>query len=93
LLPYQTIKNPCDEKAFGSNPKMGITLIVKCVKCGGLVLAAKDQKTKTCPYCDAQISVQKAKRLAAANTAMEASEMLRKLKGEKKRNPKPTGHA
>jgi hypothetical protein len=72
---------------------MGVTLVIKCAKCGGLTLASKEQKTKLCPYCGTQINLQKAQRLAAAQTAMEASEMLRKLKAEKKQNPKPTGHA
>jgi uncharacterized Zn finger protein (UPF0148 family) len=72
---------------------MGATLIVKCTKCGGLTLAAKDQKTKICPYCGTQINLQKARKIAAANSAMEASEMLRKLKAEQKQNPKPNERA
>jgi predicted nucleic acid-binding Zn-ribbon protein len=67
---------------------MGATLIVKCTKCGGLTLAGKDQKTKVCPYCGTQINLQKARKIAAANSAQEASEMLRKLKAEQKQNPK-----
>jgi hypothetical protein len=76
-----------------SEESMGVTLIVKCVGCGGLMLAAKETKTKACPYCGAPVNVQKAKRVAAAPTAMEASEKLRKLKAEKKQNPKPTRRA
>jgi len=72
---------------------MGATLIVNCTKCGGLTLAAKDQKTKVCPYCGNQINLQKARKIAAANSAIEASEMLRKLKSEKKQNPKPNERA
>ncbi len=72
---------------------MGATLIVKCTKCGGLTLAAKDQKTKVCPYCGTQINLQKARKIAAANSAIEASEMLRKLKAEKKQNPKSNERA
>ena len=72
---------------------MGATLIVKCIKCGGLTLAAKDQKTKVCPYCGTQINLQKARKIAAANSAIEASEMLRKLKAEQKQNPKPNERA
>ncbi|MCL5876209.1 MAG: DUF1922 domain-containing protein [Candidatus Bathyarchaeota archaeon] len=71
------------EKAFGSNPKMAPTLIVKCTKCGGYMLSAKDQKTKICPYCGTNVNLHKAQRVAAANTAFEASEMLRKLKSER----------
>ena len=65
---------------------MGATLIVKCTKCGGLMLAAVDQKTKACPYCGTNVNLLKAQRLAAAPSALEASEMLRKIKGSKKIN-------
>ncbi|MCL4429406.1 MAG: DUF1922 domain-containing protein [Chloroflexi bacterium] len=75
--------NPCGEKAFGSNPKMGATAIVKCTKCGGLMLTGKAQKTKVCPYCGANVNLMRAQRVAAANTAAEASEILRKLKSER----------
>jgi len=80
--------NPYNEKPFGSKPKLGATLIIKCTKCGGLTLAAKDQKTKICPYCGTLINLQKAGKIAATSTALEASEILRKLKAEKKQNPK-----
>ncbi len=72
---------------------MGATLIVKCTKCGGLTLAAKNQKTKVCPYCGTQINLQKARKIAAADSAIEASEMLRKLKAGQKRNPKSNERA
>ncbi len=62
---------------------MGATLIVKCPKCAGLMLTAKAQKTKICPYCGTHVNLLRAQRVAAANTAFEASEMLRKLKSEK----------
>jgi len=80
--------NLYDEKPFGSKPKMGATLIVKCTKCGGLMLSAKAQKTKICPYCGAHINLLKAQKVAAAKTALEASEMLRKIKNEQKLNHK-----
>jgi hypothetical protein len=67
---------------------MGATLVIKCTKCGGLSLVAKEQKTKICPYCGTQINLQKAPKMAAADTALEASEILRKLKSIKKQNPK-----
>ena len=70
-------------KAFGSKPKMGATLIVKCTKCGGLMLTAKDQKTKICPYCGTHVNLLHTQKVAAANNAFEASEILRKLKSEK----------
>ena len=75
--------NLYDEKPFGSKPEMGATLIVKCTQCGGLMLSAKDQKTKVCPYCGTHVNLQRAQRVAAADNAFEASEMLRKLKSEK----------
>jgi hypothetical protein len=80
-------------KAFRKQPKMGVTVIVKCTKCGGLTLATKVQKTKLCPYCGTSINLMRAQRVAAANTALEASEMLKRLKGTQKQNPKFTGHA
>lgn len=67
---------------------MGATLIVKCTKCGGLMLSAKGQKTKICPYCGTNVNLLKAQKVAAAGTAMEASEILRKLKSEQKINHK-----
>jgi DNA-directed RNA polymerase subunit RPC12/RpoP len=62
---------------------MGVTVIVKCTECGGLTLIAKGQKTKICPYCGTKINLMRAQKLAAANSALEASEILRKLKSEK----------
>ena len=85
--------NLCDEKPFGSNPKMGVTLIIKCMQCGGLTLSAKGQKTKICPYCGTNINLLKTQKIASANTALEASEILRRLKTEQKINHKKlSGH-
>jgi hypothetical protein len=61
---------------------MVATVIVKCIKCGGLMLAANTQKRKNCPYCGAHVTLQRAQRVAAADNAIEASEILRKLKAE-----------
>ena len=63
------------------------TAILECPNCKGLLLAAMDQKTRTCPYCSARVDIHKAKRLGRAETAFEASEMLRKLKAERQSNP------
>jgi len=63
--------------------KMGATLIVECNRCGGLLMAADGQKTRTCPYCGARVDVVRAKKLASAKTAFEASEMLRDIKSKK----------
>ncbi len=55
-------------------------LVIVCGKCGGLLLAKTDQKTRTCPYCGSHIITTKAKRLASAKSVLEASEILKKLK-------------
>lgn len=58
------------------------TLIVVCSRCGGLLLAKAGQKTRTCPYCGSQVAVEKAKKMASAENANEASLILRKLKSD-----------
>jgi DNA-directed RNA polymerase subunit RPC12/RpoP len=63
------------------------TVVVKCNKCSGLFLAAKTQRTRTCPYCGTKVDLQKAKRFATTENAIEASAMLRKLKAERQSNP------
>ncbi|MEM2107991.1 MAG: DUF1922 domain-containing protein [Candidatus Bathyarchaeia archaeon] len=70
-------------KAFRRDTHIKPTLIIVCSKCGGLFLTPEDQKTKTCPYCGTRVDVRKAKRVAAASSAFEASEMLRSLKAKK----------
>jgi DNA-directed RNA polymerase subunit RPC12/RpoP len=55
-------------------------LIVVCRKCGGLLLARVEQKTRTCPYCGFKVLVEKAKKVSSAKNAYEASEILRRLK-------------
>ncbi|TRO46249.1 DUF1922 domain-containing protein [Candidatus Bathyarchaeota archaeon] len=59
---------------------MGKTVIITCTRCGGLFLAADDQKIRTCPYCSKRVDVRKAKKVATAKTAFEASELLRHMK-------------
>ncbi|MGB9741155.1 MAG: DUF1922 domain-containing protein [Candidatus Bathyarchaeia archaeon] len=54
--------------------------VVVCGKCGGLLLAKAEQKTRTCPYCGFRVDVCTAKKLGSARTAYEASELLRSLK-------------
>jgi hypothetical protein len=46
-------------------------------------LVADGQKTKTCPYCGARVDVRRAKKVAAAESAFEASEILRDIKSKK----------
>ena len=59
---------------------MASYIIVACSKCGGYLLAKDFQKTRTCPYCGSKVVLEKAKRVAAAGNANEASALLRKLK-------------
>ena len=61
---------------------MTSTLIVVCSKCGGLLLAKAEQKTRSCPYCGFTVTIEKAKKLAQAKNAYEASTLLRKLKAD-----------
>jgi DNA-directed RNA polymerase subunit RPC12/RpoP len=61
---------------------MTSTLVVVCHKCGGLLLAKTEQKTRTCPYCGSTVVLQKARKVASAKSASEASAILRKLKSE-----------
>jgi DNA-directed RNA polymerase subunit RPC12/RpoP len=69
-------------KRLSIGEKMAPTLIIVCSRCGGLLLAKADQKTRSCPHCGFTILLQKAKKLASANTANEASVMLRKMKSD-----------
>lgn len=57
--------------------------IIMCYSCGRLLLAIKDQKSRRCPHCGARINTERARFIASAPTAREASELLRKLKHEK----------
>lgn len=61
---------------------LAVTLIIECSKCGGLLLAKADQKTRTCPHCGLSIALYRARKIASANSANEASMILRKLKLE-----------
>jgi hypothetical protein len=51
------------------------------------MLCAIGQKTSSV-YCGTNVNLQKAQRVASANTVFKASEMLRRLKSERKINPK-----
>ncbi|MEM2972464.1 MAG: DUF1922 domain-containing protein [Candidatus Bathyarchaeia archaeon] len=56
-------------------------LIVICDNCGKLLLARVEQKARTCPYCSFKVALEKAKKVASAENAQQASTILRKLKG------------
>jgi len=68
---------------------MTTTIIVKCSKCGNYMLSSLNQKTKLCPYCGIKVNLNRVQKVAAADSAFEASEMLRKLKSEKGFNHNP----
>jgi len=51
-----------------------------------LLLAAENQKTKTCPYCGSRIELRKANKVISAENAFEASEILRELKSKRRTN-------
>jgi DNA-directed RNA polymerase subunit RPC12/RpoP len=68
------------EKAFYLVKKVAVTFVVVCSKCGGLLLAKADQKTRTCPYCGSTVTVERAKKLGSAKTSLEASTLLQRLK-------------
>jgi len=57
-------------------------LIVVCSRCGGLLLAKEEHKTRTCPYCSSTVVLYKAKKVASAKNAFEASAILRELKSK-----------
>ncbi len=61
---------------------MGLTFVVVCARCGGLLLAKAEQKTRTCPYCGSTVVLEKAKKIASAKTTLEASTLLQRLKQE-----------
>jgi acetyl-CoA carboxylase beta subunit len=56
---------------------------MKCTNCQGYLLASEGQKTKICPYCGTHVNLYRAQRIATANTAREASEILKQLKSDK----------
>jgi len=47
-----------------------------------MLLAKAVQKTRGCPHCGYTIQLQKARKLGSANTANEASLILRKMKSD-----------
>ncbi|MCX8153089.1 MAG: DUF1922 domain-containing protein [Candidatus Bathyarchaeota archaeon] len=70
-------------KVFRRRVPIKPTLIIVCSKCGGLFLIPEGQKTKSCPYCGTRVEVRKARRVAAAKSSFEASEMLKDLKAKR----------
>ena len=69
---------------------MSVKLIIVCSKCGGMLLSNAEQKTKSCQYCGTRIIVENAKKIASAKTALEASEIIKKIKTKNKFNKTTT---
>ncbi|MDH7563520.1 MAG: DUF1922 domain-containing protein [Candidatus Bathyarchaeota archaeon] len=59
---------------------MTLAYIIVCSRCGGLLLAKENQKTRTCPYCGFVVALSKARRLASAQNVRDASEIIKKMK-------------
>jgi len=54
--------------------------VIVCYNCGQLLLAKKSQKTRQCPHCAVKVAAERARVVAHAATAREASELIRALK-------------
>ncbi|MCK5628509.1 DUF1922 domain-containing protein [Candidatus Bathyarchaeota archaeon] len=65
---------------------MKSAVIVACTRCRCLLIAIQDQKTRSCSYCGARITISKAEKVAIAKNSFEASKILRKLKMRKDSN-------
>ncbi len=55
-------------------------VIVICTKCRGILAAKEGCKTSKCPYCGFRLLLNRARKVTTAQTAEEASRILRKLK-------------
>jgi len=73
-------------KRFSDVQLMKAFIIVVCSRCGRYLIAKSRQKTKTCSYCGFKLMVEKAKKIKYAESAQEASLVLRKLKTNSARN-------
>jgi len=60
-----------------------VYLIVVCGGCGRLLVADAVNKSRRCPYCGVRVWLARAKRVGSAETAREASELVRYLKRKK----------
>jgi predicted RNA-binding Zn-ribbon protein involved in translation (DUF1610 family) len=73
-------------KRLSEKKHVGSTLIINCTHCGGLLLAAEDHKSRTCPYCGMHVEIRRANKVASAEDAFEASKLLRELKSKRQSN-------
>jgi len=58
-------------------------IVIVCYKCGQLLLAKTNQKTRTCPYCETQLILNKTKKVAHIKNPKEAPNYIRALKRKK----------
>jgi DNA-directed RNA polymerase subunit M/transcription elongation factor TFIIS len=63
--------------------EMKLFLVIICDECGGLLLAKTEHKTRKCPYCGSRVNVEKAKKVASAENAQNASTILQEMKRRK----------
>jgi DNA-directed RNA polymerase subunit RPC12/RpoP len=60
-------------------------LVLVCYNCGQFLLAKTGQKTKRCPYCDARLALEKARKIGSASDAYQALHLVQALKTKKNR--------
>jgi len=58
-------------------------VVIVCYRCGQLLLAKNNQKTRLCTSCEARLVLEKVKKVAYAKSASEASNLIRALKRRK----------
>jgi DNA-directed RNA polymerase subunit RPC12/RpoP len=63
------------------NPKKHY-LMVACTRCGRLLLAASDKKTRSCPYCGRRVKIENARLIARSENAREARLVLQEAKSQ-----------
>lgn len=51
-----------------------------CSECGRFLVAKNGQKSKRCNYCESVVDLWRAKRVASAGSAREASRIVREFK-------------
>jgi hypothetical protein len=56
--------------------------IFLCSGCGRFLIARAGQKSKRCNYCECVVDLCRAKKIASAGSAREASKIMRGLKME-----------
>jgi DNA-directed RNA polymerase subunit RPC12/RpoP len=54
--------------------------VIVCYGCGRLLLTKTDQKNRQCPHCGARLIVARTKHVAHAESAREASLLMRAMK-------------